>query len=71
MPAPFAGDVQHLTSCNDEAWVHALLHWSLVAGGTTLTYNKQGSKQKYSAWLADRAKHVYQVRSGHARVEGY
>lgn len=60
-PPPFAGDVQHLTSCNDEGWIHACLHWSLVLHGTTETMNKHNTKQKYSGWLADRAKVIYQV----------
>lgn len=62
------GDVQHLTSCNDEAWIHALLHWTLVLGGTTNTYNRQGVKQKYSGWLADKAKAVYQPMISFDRV---
>ena len=56
-----SGEVEHLTSCNDEAWIKALLHWSLVLNRTDLVTGTDGKRMKAPSWVALRTRTVYQV----------
>jgi hypothetical protein len=55
-------DVMHLSSSNDESWVHCLLHWNLLLNSNENTHNREGGKQKHSSWIAERTKMVYQPK---------
>jgi hypothetical protein len=62
-PDRSSGELEHLTSCNDEAWIKASLHWSLVLRGTDLTCGTDGKRMKPPTWIAQRTRLAYQVSS--------
>jgi hypothetical protein len=69
LPDRASGEIEHLTSCNDEAWIKASLHWSLVLHGTDLTCGMDGKRMKPPSWIAARARMVYQPTVAVDRLE--